>query len=86
MSRFGAYDGPRFARPGRGQRRLSDEILGLIHFACDQEDFMVAERLLGILERMVAPKTPDAGDRRRGNVEGLVSAHVRLWSLRHKDL
>ena len=69
---------PRYAR-----RRLFDKILIPFHHACDEGDFEVAEKLLRVLEMMVdcGPTNPD-GDRRR-NLDGLVAAHERLWSLRH---
>jgi hypothetical protein len=69
---------PRYAR-----RRLFDKILIPFHHACDEGDFEVAEKLLRVLGMMVdrAPTNPD-GDRRR-NLDGLVAAHERLWTLRH---
>jgi hypothetical protein len=38
----------------RQARRLSDKILIAFHQACDQQDFEVAVRLLGVLETMTA--------------------------------
>src|SRR3954453_17903813 len=69
----------------RYTRRLSDKILIAFHHACDQRDFEVAERLLPVLETMMTrrPLTPN-GNRRR-NMESLVAAHERLWTLRHPD-
>ena len=67
----------------RYTRRLTDKILIAFHGACDQREFDIAERLLQVLEMMFErPRVPD--DRRR-NTENLVSAHVRLWELRHPD-
>jgi hypothetical protein len=67
----------------RYSRRLSDKILIAFHQACDQADFEIAERLLQILEMMLArrPLAPDAN--RRRTIECLVAAHERLWYLRH---
>ena len=67
----------------RYTRRLSDKILIAFHYACDQRDLEVAERLLNVLEMMLkrVPLNPN-GNRRR-NAESLVAAHERLWHLRH---
>jgi hypothetical protein len=50
----------------RRHRRLSDHILIAFHLACDREDLEVADRLLGILERMLRRPLPnghpEAGD------------------------
>ena len=69
--------------PRYGRRRLFDKVLIPFHHACDQGDFEVAEKLLRVLEMMVVrdPANQD-GDRRR-NLDGLVAAHERLWTLRH---
>jgi hypothetical protein len=73
-------------RARRYTRRLSDKILIAFHQACDQRDLEVAERLLQVLEMMLArrPLTP-AGNKRR-NMDALVMAHERLWHLRHPDI
>jgi hypothetical protein len=73
------------AKAPRYTRRLSDKILIAFHHACDQGDVEVAEQLLHILEMMLTrrPLTPD-GTRRR-SMESLVTAHERLWQLRHPD-
>jgi hypothetical protein len=66
-------------------RRLSDKILVAFHQACDQHDFEVAERLLGVLE-MALNHLPSVPDKRQGrDMETLVAAHERLWQLRHPD-
>ena len=69
----------------RHSRRLSDKVLIAFHHACDQGDFEVAEKLLGIVEMMLTrrPATPDTN--RRRHLESLVAAHERLWYLRHPD-
>ena len=71
------------ASPPRHSRRLSDKILVAFHHACDLMDLEVAEQLLMIVEQMTTrhPR-PEDGNRRR-NIQGLVSAHERLWHLRH---
>jgi hypothetical protein len=76
-------DGAAVGKALRHTRRLSDKILTAFHHACDQADFEVAERLLHILEMMLArrPLTPDRT--RRRNMESLLAAHERLWQLRH---
>ena len=69
----------------RHSRRLSDKILIAFHHACDQGDFDVAEKLLGIVEMMLTrrPASPDTN--RRRHLESLVAAHERLWHLRHPE-
>jgi hypothetical protein len=69
----------------RYTRRLSDKILIAFHHACDQEDFEVAERLLGILEQMLTRRTVPVDANRRKGIESLVAAHERLWHLRHPE-
>jgi hypothetical protein len=70
-------------RATRYTRRLSDKVMIAFDHACDQSDLEVAEQLLRILEMILTrrPSTPD-GNRRR-NIESLVTAHERLWALRH---
>ena len=69
--------------PPRHTRRLSDKILIAFHQACDQADFEVAERLLKVVETVLAVPRPI--DRERREQEALVAAHERLWQLRHPD-
>lgn len=82
--RGGAARGAGGAAP-RHSRRLSDKILIAFHHACDQSDFEVAEKLLGIVEMMLTrrPASPDTN--RRRHLESLVAAHERLWHLRHPE-
>jgi len=75
----GSATGPRYTR------RLSDKILIAIHFACDQGEMEIAWRLLRVLEVMLTRRSENSSDRRRQNLDGLVTAHERLWSLRHPD-
>jgi len=72
-------------RAPRYTRRLSDKILIAFHQACDQGNFEVAERLLNVLEMMIAAPLPSPGTDRRRDKETLVAAHERLWQLRHPD-
>ena len=65
----------------RYTRRTSDKILVAFHYACDQGDLEVAEQLLAVLE-MAMPRQPTVPNRRRDD-DSLVSAHERLWALRH---
>jgi hypothetical protein len=67
------------------RRRLSDRVLVAFHFACDQRDFEVAARLLRILERMALRPSSPGYAARRTEVEPLVAAHERLWTLRHPE-
>jgi hypothetical protein len=71
--------------PNRKQRRLSDHILIAFHFACDQRDLEVADRLLGILERLILRPPPDGRLERRADLPTLVAALERLWTLRHPE-
>ena len=63
----------------RHTRRLSDKILIAFHQACDLGDFEVAERLLKVVETVLAVP------RERREQETLVAAHERLWQLRHPN-
>ena len=67
------------------RRRLSDHISIAFHFACDQADMEVAGRLLGILEDMVLRPSLTEHSVRRTDVEPLVAALERLWTLRHPE-
>ena len=69
----------------RHSRRLSDKILIAFHHACDQGDFEVAEKLLGIVELMLTRRTASPDTNRRRHLESLVAAHERLWHLRHPE-
>ena len=71
--------------PTRKQRRLSDLILIAFHSACDQEDFEVAGRLIGIVERMLLGGAPGGRPERRNDFPPRVAAHERLWTLRHPE-
>ena len=78
-------DTPGTGRPAGKQRRLSDHILIAFHFACDQEDLEVADRLLAILERMLLGGVPRRRPERRTNFRPLIAALERLWTLRHPE-
>lgn len=67
-------------------RRLTDWTLLAFHQACDQADLEVAEALLGVVEMMLRRPPSDHRIDRRRNVQALVAAHERLWSMRHPDL
>jgi hypothetical protein len=67
------------------RRRLSDHILIAFHLACDQRDFEVADRLLGILQRIVLRPAPAGSPQRRSDIQPLVAARERLWALRHPE-
>ena len=71
--------------PIRKHRRLSDHIVIAFHFACDQGDIEVAGRLLGILERMVLRPPPMGRTERRSDIQSLVAAHERIWTLRQPE-
>ena len=73
--------------PGSGsrhQRRLSDKILAAFHSACDTNQLCVAQDLLLVLDHMLRRPTPPGVDR-RNVVQSTVTAHERLWRLRHPE-
>jgi hypothetical protein len=63
------------------QRQLYSSILAAFHTACDVRDFIVAGRLLNLLE--VAIKTYGDDLKSDRMLSLLVAAHERLWLLRH---
>ena len=69
--------------PPRYSRRLSDKILVAFHHACDQQERDIASELLKVLELLLMQRGSPADLGRRRNMESLVAAHERLWSLRH---
>jgi hypothetical protein len=71
------------ATPPRYSRRLSDKILVAFHHACDQQELDVAGQLLTVLETLLMQRGSAADLGRRRNMESLVAAHERLWSLRN---
>ena len=70
----------------RYTRRLPDKILLLVHFACDQSDFVVGAKLLHVVEMMLTRNSSRLDPTRRKNVESLIAAHERLWHLRHSTI
>jgi hypothetical protein len=80
------FDDMMTATSPRYTRRLSDKILIAFHQACDEADFDVAERLLKVLESMIAAQRRARalrGSERRRDQSTLIAAHERLWQLRH---
>ena len=67
----------------RYSRRLSDKILIAVHYACDQNDYEVANALLDSLEMMLIRPALTRDGMRHRNIESLVAAHERLWNLLH---
>jgi hypothetical protein len=67
------------------RRRLSDYILIAFHSACDQGDFEAADHLLGILEQLLLRPSPVGQPERRTDIQPLVAALERLWTLRHPE-
>ena len=65
-------------------RRLSDKILIAFHHACDKNDILTAEELLGTLGRLIArPVLTEAVDRRK-IAETLADGNYRLWDLKRQ--
>jgi hypothetical protein len=62
-----------------------DSVLITFHFACDEGDLEVAEQLVAILEHMQRRPPPAGHSKRRTNLQPLVAARERLWSLRHPE-
>jgi hypothetical protein len=63
-------------------RRLTDKILNVFHHACDQGDLETAQKLLRIVEDILARPMQSPSKERRKTMEHLVAAHERLWTLR----
>jgi len=78
----GRGDGATVPRYGR---RLSDKVLIAFHHACDQADYEAADALLRVLGMVLDRPAPVPDVNRRRNIELLVTAHERLWHLRHPD-
>jgi len=66
-------------------RRLSDKILIAFDHACNQADYEVAKQLLLVLEKMLARRPSSSDGSRRRHMQSLVTAHERLWCLRHPE-
>ncbi len=66
----------------RQQRRLPERILAAAHQACDIGELDAADRLLSILDAMLAPGGGAAPAAQRRVIEGMVAAYQRLWHLR----
>ncbi len=69
----------------RQQRRLPERILVAAHQACDIGELDVAERLLSVLDGVLAPRGGDSPTAHRRIVEGMVAAYERLWHLRRRQ-
>ncbi len=65
-------------------RRLSDKLLIAFDQACAVGELAVAHELLCSLEGLFSRPSRYADQDRRKNLESLVEAHERLWTLRHK--
>jgi hypothetical protein len=78
-------DRPHDASARRPPRRLSDKIFIAFHLACDQHELEVAERLLAVLETVIAGRWHQATAPDRRGKDSLVAAYERFWNLRHSD-
>jgi hypothetical protein len=63
------------------QRQVYGSILAAFHTACDEREFVVAIRLLNLLEFAIKTYGDDLKSVRLLSL--LVAAHERLWLLRH---
>ncbi len=68
----------------RQQRRLPERILVAAHQACDIGELDVADRLLSVLDGMLAQGGGTSPGPHRRVVEGMVAAYERLWHLRRR--
>ncbi len=69
-------------QPTHHQSRLADKLVSIVHSACDNNDLEVARDLLKVLNKLMRKNALSDRDRRRVGVS-IVTAHERLWSLRH---
>jgi hypothetical protein len=67
-------------------RRLTDKILIAFHHACDSEDILTAEDLLGTLGRLIARPMLHQNVDRRKIAETLADANYRLGDLKRQLL
>ena len=71
-------------RPIRKGRQLPERILVAVHQACDVGDLSIASQLLSILDTVVKKQDRGpVGPTRQRLMKAVVSAHERLWHLRH---
>ena len=68
----------------RKHRQLPERILVAAHQACDIGALAAADRLLSVLDAMLAEDGGAAPAVHRRVVEGMVAAYERLWHLRRR--
>ena len=78
---FGALLRPTLAL-SRQQKQLPERILVAAHQACDIGEFGTADRLLSVLDAMLAQINGSPSAAQRRVIEGMVAAYERLWHLR----
>lgn len=69
-------------QPTLHQSRLADRLVLIVHSACDDSDLEIAHDLLMILDTLMKKNSLSDRDRRRIAVS-MITAHERLWLLRH---
>lgn len=69
----------------RRKSRLSDDILKAFHHACDVEELDVADRLLRIMEKVIARLPVAQNGEASLGTQTLSAAHERLWNLRNRS-
>jgi hypothetical protein len=70
--------------PIRKNRQLPDRILVAVHQTCDVGDLGIAAQLLSVLDIVVEKRSKGRVDPARQRLmKAIVSAHERLWHLRH---
>ena len=69
----------------RRPRRLLGDVMIAFHFACDQNELEMADRLLVMAETVMRRPSPVGHLEHRQDVDTLVAAHERLWDLHHPE-
>ena len=68
----------------RKNRRLPERIIAAVHQTCDVGDLGIASQLLAVLDVIVEKKNcGGVGSEHQRLMKAIVSAHERLWHLRH---
>jgi hypothetical protein len=68
----------------RKNQRFPERIIAAVHQACDVGDLGTAGRLLSVLDTILEKKNwSGVGPARQRLMKAIISAHERLWHLRH---
>lgn len=82
-----AFEPPPVAAPTtkRPRRRLSDALIRAFDAACIEEELDAAAELIGMLDTILARRSPEFAGIERRTLQTAHSLHKRLWHLRHTD-